>query len=57
MAKLTITIETDEPLPVTQELFNILEDVMDNLCAKCIDDGKEYLGEVLENYHICLELC
>lgn len=56
MTKLTITIETDEPLSVAQELFNLLEDDMDNLCAKCIDDGKEYLGEVLENYRICLEL-
>lgn len=56
MSIITITIESDAPLESDKEIFSILYDEMDNICAKLIDNGREDLAEVLEKYRICLEL-
>lgn len=56
MSIITITIESDAPLESDKEIFSILYDEMDNICAKLIDKGREDLADVLENYHISIEL-
>ena len=58
MAMILLTIETEpeESIVISKEIFNLLQNTMDELCAKCIDDGKEYLADILEQYRICLEL-